>query len=155
VAFEIVPGVTAAVAAPALAGIPVTHRGVSAAVVTVSGHAEHAWAPLLEHLPPHAATIVVLMGLGSRQQIAERLIACGWKRDTPAAVIVAASTPRSWAWMGALDELAGGAGPETTEDAGTIVIGEVVRVGLQLSGASAATLRSQGALDIEPHVAAR
>jgi uroporphyrin-III C-methyltransferase / precorrin-2 dehydrogenase / sirohydrochlorin ferrochelatase len=155
VSFEVVPGVTSAVAAPALAGIPVTHRGASAAVVTVSGHAEHAWAPLLERLPPQAATILVLMGLGARQQIADRLIEWGWGRDTPAAVIVAASTSRSWAWMGALDELARGAGPELTEDAGTIVIGEVVRVGLQLSAAIGPTLKSGGTLDVEPHVAAR
>jgi uroporphyrin-III C-methyltransferase/precorrin-2 dehydrogenase/sirohydrochlorin ferrochelatase len=132
VPFEIVPGLTSAVAAPALAGIPVTHRGISAAVVTVSGHAEHAWAPLLERVPPQGATIVVLMGLGSQRQIAARLIAWGWRRDTPAAVIVAASTPRSRAWMGALEELANGAGPAGTEDAGTIVIGDVVRVGLRL-----------------------
>ena len=62
IAFEVVPGVSAAVAAPALAGIPVTHRGAASAFVTVSGHAEHAWAPCSSALPPQAATIVVLMG---------------------------------------------------------------------------------------------
>ena len=45
VPFEVVPGVTAAIAAPALAGIPVTHRGAASAFVTVSGHDERAWAP--------------------------------------------------------------------------------------------------------------
>jgi uroporphyrin-III C-methyltransferase / precorrin-2 dehydrogenase / sirohydrochlorin ferrochelatase len=133
VAFEVVPGVSAAVAAPALAGIPVTHRGASTAVVTVSGHAEHAWAPLLERVPPQGATIVVLMGLASRREIAGRLIVCGWRRDTPAAVLVAASTPRAETWMGTLEEVANGAGPESSGEAGTVVVGEVVRVGLQLA----------------------
>src|SRR3954467_2730710 len=49
--YEVVPGVTSAVAAPAMAGIPVTHRGLSTAFVVVSGHAEEAYAPLLSRLP--------------------------------------------------------------------------------------------------------
>src|SRR3954470_16510858 len=53
---EIVPGVSSAIAAPALAGIPVTHRGVSTAVVIVSGHAEAGYAPVLDSLAPRAAT---------------------------------------------------------------------------------------------------
>jgi uroporphyrin-III C-methyltransferase / precorrin-2 dehydrogenase / sirohydrochlorin ferrochelatase len=137
--FEVVPGVTAAIAAPALAGIPVTHRGAASAFVTVSGHDERAWAPVLEALPPHSATIVVMMGLRSRHDIARRLVAAGWDSATPAAVLVAASTPDAQTWMGSLGELAR-PGPSASgregsgERAGTIVIGEVVRVGQQLAG---------------------
>ena len=138
VTFEVVPGVSAAVAAPALAGIPVTHRGVASAFVTVSGHDERAWAPLLEALPPHSATIVVLMGLGSRDDIARRLIARGWNPDTRAAVLVAASTPDAHTWIGTIRELAHGGSLATGDGAGTIVIGEVVRVGEQLARAAAA-----------------
>lgn len=134
VTFEIVPGVSAAVAAPALSGIPVTHRGAASAFVTVSGHDEHAWAPVLESLPPHAATIVVLMGLRSRDAIALRLIARGWDIDTPAAVLVAAATPQAQTWMGTLGELARGRSTAGGDGAGTVVIGEVVRVGQQLAG---------------------
>src|ERR671911_546996 len=72
VAFEVVPGVTSAIAAPALAGIPVTHRGAASAFVTVSGHDERAWAPVVEGLPPHSATIVVMMGRRSGHEIASR-----------------------------------------------------------------------------------
>jgi uroporphyrin-III C-methyltransferase len=133
VPFEVVPGVTAAVAAPALAGIPVTHRGASSAVVTVSGHAERAWVPLLDAIPPQGATVVVLMGLASRGAIARRLIARGWRRDTPAAVLVAMSTPREQRWVGTLEELARDLDLSAIEDAGTVVIGEVVRVGRQLA----------------------
>jgi uroporphyrin-III C-methyltransferase len=143
VPFEIVPGVTAAIAAPALAGIPVTHRGVASAFVTVSGHDERAWAPVLGALPPHSATIVVMMGLRSRHDIAGRLIARGWDTTTPAAVLVAASTPGAQTWMGFLGDLAG-SGPSASTDAdgygdgaGTIVIGEVVRIGQQLAGSLA------------------
>ena len=49
---EVVPGVSSAVAAPALAGIPVTHRGLASAFVVVSGHAESAWRPVLDGLAP-------------------------------------------------------------------------------------------------------
>ena len=65
VPFEVVPGISSAVAAPALAGIPVTHRGLSAAFAVVSGHAESAWRPVLESLAPNALTLVVLMGLSA------------------------------------------------------------------------------------------
>jgi len=140
VAFEVVPGVSAAVAAPALAGIPVTHRGAASAFVTVSGHDERAWAPVLDALPPHCATIVVMMGLASRREIAQRLLARGWTAVTPAALLVAASTPRAHTWMGTLGELVldGAFMAGDRGDAGTIVIGEVVRVGQQLAGRQSA-----------------
>jgi uroporphyrin-III C-methyltransferase / precorrin-2 dehydrogenase / sirohydrochlorin ferrochelatase len=138
--FEVVPGVTAAIAAPALAGIPVTHRGAASAFVTISGHDERAWAPIVEALPPHSATIVILMGLASRREIADRLLARGWHGHTPAAVLVAAGTPHAHTWMGTLGELVE-EGSFTAGDgggAGTIVVGEVVRVGQRLAGSLSA-----------------
>jgi uroporphyrin-III C-methyltransferase len=150
VAFEVVPGVTAAIAAPALAGIPVTHRGAASAFVTVSGHDERAWAPVLEGLPPHSATIVVMMGRRSGHEIASRLIARGWDITTPAAVLVAASTAGAQTWMGSLGDLAGAGASrsinreEYGDGAGTIVIGEVVRVGQQLAGGLAPLAREIG-----------
>src|SRR5438132_767063 len=75
--YELVPGVTSAVAAPALAGIPVTHRGLPAGFAVVSGHAESAYAPLLSTLPPGAATVVVLMGLANRADIADLPLTSG------------------------------------------------------------------------------
>ena len=122
---EVVPGVSAAVAAPALAGIPVTHRGLASAFVVVSGHAESAYRPLLESMAPHAATIVVLMGKGTRADVATLLLARGWARDTPSAVLLGASTPAERSWLGPLCSLATA---RIQEDGlpGTIVIGEVV-----------------------------
>ena len=103
--FEIVPGVSSAVAAPALAGIPVTHRGLASSFAVVTGHHETTYGPLLDGLPPGALTLVVLMGLGQRARIAERLLARGWSADTPAAVIVGAATAQSWSWTGTLASL--------------------------------------------------
>ena len=70
ISFEVVPGVSSAIAAGALAGIPVTHRGMASGFVVVSGHAEDAYRPILESLAPHSATVVVLMGLGADRAIA-------------------------------------------------------------------------------------
>ena len=125
VAFEVVPGVTSAVAAPALAGIPVTHRGLSAACVVVSGHEEAAWRPALDGLSPGSATVVVMMGLAARGAIAARLLARGWPGATPSAVAWAAGTPRAQRWLGRLDALAEAEPSRATSDPGTIVVGAV------------------------------
>ena len=130
--FEVVPGVTSAVAAAGLAGIPVTHRGTSAAFVVLSGHAATAYAPVLDTLAPHSATLVVMMGLASAADIAERLIAHGWKPSTPAAIVRGASTEGAEKWIGTLAELGVAVDESGSDRPGTIVIGEVVRVGAML-----------------------
>ncbi len=124
VPFEVVPGVTAALAAPALAGIPVTHRGIASALVIVSGHAERAYAPVLATLEPGTATVVVLMGLATRGDVSRFLVERGWPRSTPAAVVTNAGQPDSTTWTGSLDRLSAAPVPRGT--AGTIVIGAVV-----------------------------
>lgn len=126
VPFEIVPGLSTALAAPALAGIPVTHRGVSTAVVVVSGHAPDGYAPVLGALAPGSATVVVLMGLGQRRTIARFLVKAGWDRATPAAVVLNASQPRQRVWMGRLAELGLKDGLVGRDDPGVIVVGDVV-----------------------------
>jgi len=118
----------ASAAAPLLAGIPVTHRGVASAFVVVSGHAPSAFEPVLASLEPHSATIVVMMGLGHRAEIARALVAAGWRRSTPAAIVCDASHPEAHVWRGTLDGLRRGERDITRHAAGTIVIGEVVDV---------------------------
>ena len=66
VPFDVVPGVTSAIAAPALAGIPVTHRGLASSFFVVSGHDEESFAASIQHVEPGGVTLVVLMGLGAR-----------------------------------------------------------------------------------------
>ena len=124
--FEIVPGVTAAVAAPALAGIPVTHRGLASGFLVVSGHSEAVFGPLLEDVTPHSMTVVVLMGMSRRRAIADDLLRCGWRPATPVAVVLAAGTPRIRTWSGRLDQLGDACIDARDQAPGTIVIGDVV-----------------------------
>jgi uroporphyrin-III C-methyltransferase/precorrin-2 dehydrogenase/sirohydrochlorin ferrochelatase len=125
---EVVPGVTTAVAAPLLAGIPVTHRGVASAFVVVSGHAPSAYRPVLESLVPDSATIVVMMGIAHHTEIAGGLLCGGWQPSTPVAVVFDASRPAEYVWRGTLDELSVTDPDLARREAGTIVIGEVVNV---------------------------
>jgi uroporphyrin-III C-methyltransferase/precorrin-2 dehydrogenase/sirohydrochlorin ferrochelatase len=126
VPFEVVPGVSSALAAPALAGIPVTHRGVASGFLVVSGHAEGTWRPLLAGVAPGSLTVIVLMGLAARAPIAGALLALGWSAATPAAILLGASTPAAHAWRGTLAGLGAAALPEGSTAAGTLCIGEVV-----------------------------
>lgn len=124
VAYEIVPGLSSAIAAPALAGIPVTHRGLAAGFAVISGHAEAAYGPALDGITPGSITLVVLMGVGRRGEIAARLVARGWSPSTPAALVHGASHPGSITWIGDLATL--GDAAFATELPGVIVIGDVV-----------------------------
>ena len=124
VAYEVVPGLSSAIAAPALAGIPVTHRGLAAGFAVLSGHAESSYAPAIASLAPGSLTIVVLMGLRARGDIAQALIARGWAATTPAAVVLGASHEGSTRWVGTIGSLA--SAPVDSELAGIIVVGEVV-----------------------------
>src|SRR5262249_13260012 len=126
VPFDIVPGVTSAIAAPAAAGIPVTHRGLSSAFLVVSGHELDAFTSAVAALKSNCVTLVGLMGLGRAAAIAAALIDRGWSRGTPAAVVVDGWTADQQQWTGALDALAAGAGAFDDKGAGTIVIGQVV-----------------------------
>ncbi len=134
--YDVVPGISSAIAAPAAAGIPVTHRGLASAFLVVSGHEEETFASAVAQLQPNGVTIVVLMGLGRSGAIACRLIDRGWSRATPAAVIVDAHNPRQEVWRGALEQLATGALTVDAGGAGTIVIGDVVAVGLPVADRS-------------------
>jgi uroporphyrin-III C-methyltransferase / precorrin-2 dehydrogenase / sirohydrochlorin ferrochelatase len=129
--YDVVPGVSSAIAAPAAAGIPVTHRGLSSAFLVVSGHEEAAFASAIGQLQPNGVTVVVLMGLGRSAAIASLLIDRGWSRGTPAAIVVDASKPEQQVWRGTLDRLALDAVEIDGFGAGTIVIGDVVTIGLK------------------------
>jgi len=131
---DVVPGISSAIAAPAAAGIPVTHRGVSAAFLVVSGHDEQTFAEATEGLVPDRVTLVVLMGLGRAAAVASSLLARRWPRGVPVAIVTDASTPDQRVWQGTLDDLA--AGRHLTDGVvasspGTIVVGEVVTMNMQ------------------------
>jgi uroporphyrin-III C-methyltransferase len=92
VPVEVVPGLTSAIAAPASAGIPVTHRALASSVTIVTGHdaPDKTGNPIdWDWLAASNGTLVILMGLGRLPAICARLVAGGRSADTPAAVIAA------------------------------------------------------------------
>ena len=130
VAFEVVPGITSAVAAPAAAGIPVTMRGMSAAVTVVTGHRRHGAAEGhtdgdgdvdWRALAGVGGTIVVLMGVAQRGSIAADLIAGGLDPATPVAAVTSATTADEVTARCRLDELA----TTPLESPAVLVIGAV------------------------------
>ena len=124
ISYEVVPGISSALAAPALAGIPVTHRGLASGFAVVSGHAESAYAPILDGIAPASLTLVVLMGVRTRGAIAAHLIARGWAASTRAAIVHGASHPGGFTWIGELATI--GEADFATELPGILVIGDVV-----------------------------
>jgi uroporphyrin-III C-methyltransferase/precorrin-2 dehydrogenase/sirohydrochlorin ferrochelatase len=132
---EVIPGLSAALAAPALAGIPVTHRGLATGFTVVSGHAEEAYRPVLMAVRPGATTLVVLMGLGTRARLVELLLRAGWDPATPAAALLGASTPEAHTWLGTLRDLPGAPLPGGHAP-GTLVIGAVVSLATATASAS-------------------
>ena len=132
--YEVVPGVTSAVAAAELAGIPVTHRGVSTGFLVIAGHTGEALERAVSGVRPDSVTLVVMMGLTGRGEIASTLMRHGWPATLPAAVVCAASTSDEWIWIGTLDGM--GAAPVPVDVPGVLVIGEVVDVREALSASS-------------------
>jgi uroporphyrin-III C-methyltransferase len=131
--FEIVPGVSSAVAGPALSGIPVTHRGLSSAFLVVSGHDENAFRPILASIAPNSLTVVVLMGLATRAQLARLMLERGWRPETPTAIVWDASRAGAHTWLGTLSELENRSNPHQALDApGILCVGEVVSLAAEI-----------------------
>src|SRR5688572_29054277 len=124
--FEVVPGVTTAVAAAELADIPVTHRGVASAFLVLAGHTSEAVDNSLGAVKPNTLSVVFMMAVGARQELASKMIAHGWAATTPAAIVCGASTPAVWTWTGTLSEM--GAATPPPGLAGVLVVGDVVDV---------------------------
>ena len=127
VAVEVVPGVSAAIAVPAAAGIPVTHRGFASSFAVVTGHEDPAkpesavdW----ERLATAVDTLVILMGVGTLPRITARLLAAGRSGDTPAAVIHRGTTQAEETVVGTLGDIAARAAE--IQAPAVIVIGEAV-----------------------------
>jgi uroporphyrin-III C-methyltransferase/precorrin-2 dehydrogenase/sirohydrochlorin ferrochelatase len=155
VPVEVIPGLSAAIAAPALAGIPVTHRGLSSSFAVITGHHERVYGPLLDALPPRGLTLVVLMGVRQRAAIATRLCDHGWPAATPAALVLGAATPQAWRWTGRLDQLGAAAIPfEAAEAPGMLVIGEVVALADQLAPAQSSRSSPAPASSLGPSIVA-
>ncbi len=139
VRFEIVPGVSSAVAAPAYAGIPLTHRRAASAFTVVTGHAASDPEALDWEALSRLGTLVVLMGLAELPTIASRLLALGKPAGTPVAVICRGTTAEQVVVRGTLADIAGRA--STLTSPATIVIGTVASLADQLAWFDAARAR--------------
>lgn len=129
VPFEVVPGISSAIAAPAAAGIPVTHRGLAPAFAVVTGHEDPTkpgsqvdWAALAAF----PGTLLVLMGMGSLATSTAELIANGRCATTPAAAVQWGTTDRQRVVEAPLGELAAAVALAGLGAPATIVIGDVV-----------------------------
>jgi len=128
VPFHVVPGVTSAIAAPAAAGIPVTHRRLASAFAVVTGHECDGVSNLDWEALARVPTLVVLMGLSALPEITARLLVHGAHADTPAAAIANGTLPSQRTVVGTLATLAARVQEEGLEPPATVVVGEVVRV---------------------------
>ena len=128
IAFEVVPGISSAIAAPAYAGIPVTHRGLSTSFTVVTGHSRHSVDSEIDwtSLARAGDTIIVLMGVSHRGEIASRLIDAGRPATTPVACIRWGTRPDQRTIRTTL----AGLGEAALEAPVTIVVGQVAGLDL-------------------------
>ena len=136
VKFEIVPGVTSAIAAPAYAGIPLTHRDLASSFTVVTGSAIPDGGPTGIDWPAIArvpGTLVFLMAWRNLDEIAFQLIDAGKPPDTPAAVVSWGSQPWQRTVEGRLDSIAESARSAGLGSPAALVIGSVVELRERLS----------------------
>jgi uroporphyrin-III C-methyltransferase len=150
--FEVIPGISSAMAAPAYAGIPVTHRGVSQSFTVVTGHTcgeqpcEVEWEDL-----PRSGTLVILMGVQNLPQIAARLVQSGRSAETPAAVIHWGTTEAQVVVSGRLADLAEKS--RGIRPPAVIVVGEVVELKEQMNWFAPGLYRYQAAASLPASIA--
>ena len=126
--FEIVPGISSAVASPAYAGIPLTHRLLSSSIAIVTGHEDahkEELAVRWKELVNAVDTIVVLMGMGRLQQIVDELISGGASKDRAVAIIESGTTAMQRVVLGNLGNIIGKVRNSNMKPPAIIVIGEV------------------------------
>ena len=129
--FEVVPGITAGIAAPAYAGIPLTHRNMSAAACLVTGHrADGDGGPSINWnaLAAWQGTLVFYMGVSNLEKICGRLIEGGKDAATPAALIADGTTPHQRVVEGTLDGIAATARKADMEPPAVLLVGQVASV---------------------------
>jgi uroporphyrin-III C-methyltransferase len=134
VAVQVVPGVTSAIAAPAAAGVPVTHRDVGRSFAVITASTAHGdGTPDLGPVSAAVDTLVLLMAAGQLPAICEALIEAGRPTDEPAALVMWATTPDERSVVGSLEDLpalatAAGIGPPAT-----LIVGEVASLPRQVA----------------------
>ncbi len=134
--FELVPGVTSAVAAPAYAGIPLTHRKYASSVCFITGHEDadkpesvHNW----QALAHSASTLVFFMGVRNLDRITKELIRSGLDKTTPAALVRWGTTCHQESLVGDLESIAGLAHQHSLKPPALMIVGEVVHLKKRLN----------------------
>ncbi|MCK5849084.1 MAG: uroporphyrinogen-III C-methyltransferase [Caldisericia bacterium] len=129
VEFEIIPGITSAIAVPAYAGIPVTHRDYASSFAVITGHEKkdqkrniYRW----DYLVNVVDTLVFLMGVSNLQYIVSKLLEFGKSPKTPVAIIHKGTLPEQKSWIGSLDSIVGIAQKENITAPSIIIVGETV-----------------------------
>ncbi len=133
--FEVVPGITAAQACAAYAGIPLTHRGLARGVQFVSGHCKDNEALVLDPaaLSDPEQTLVIYMGLANLPQIVRDLVDAGRHEDTPAAVVERGTTSRQRNIITTIGELQQAIEQHTIASPAMLIIGAVVSLAKELA----------------------
>lgn len=129
VPVEVVPGISSAFAAPLAAGIPVTHRGTTAAVHVANGH-DGLDTAALAALRDRSATVVVLMGVATLPRLVTSALAAGAAPDLPVAVVERASTPDQRVTRAPLAQVVARAAEVGVRSPAVVVLGDVARAGL-------------------------
>jgi uroporphyrin-III C-methyltransferase len=138
VPFEVVPGVSSAIAAPAAAGIPVTHRGVASSFAVVTATLDGGADNELARVATAVDTLIVLMAAGRLERVCRTLMEAGRDADEPAAAVQWATTPRQRTVAGTLATLPGLVDAADLGAPATIVIGPVVDLSFALAAGSPA-----------------
>lgn len=132
--FEVIPGITSGIAAPAYAGIPVTHRNIASSYAVVTGHRkkgeedEQKW----ESLANGIDTLAIYMGVGNLGYICEQLTKNGKSKETPVALVQWGSLESQRTVTGTLDTIEDIVVREHIENPSMIIVGEVVRLRSEL-----------------------
>lgn len=126
--FEIVPGITSGIAAPAYAGIPVTHRDLSSSFAMVTGHMREGKDDVIqwESLAKGIDTLAIYMGVGNLPYIQQQLLKYGRDEQTPVAVIHWGTSAQQKTVVGTLATIVNVAQQENIKNPSMIVVGEVV-----------------------------
>ncbi|MQR96247.1 uroporphyrinogen-III C-methyltransferase [Fictibacillus phosphorivorans] len=132
--FEVIPGITSGIAAPAYAGIPVTHRNIASSFAVVTGHRKKGEEDELkwESLANGIDTLAIYMGVGSLGYICEQLTRHGKSKETPVALVEWGSLENQRTVIGTLDTIGEIVVKEQIENPSMIIVGEVVRLRSEL-----------------------
>jgi uroporphyrin-III C-methyltransferase len=141
VPFEVVPGVSSAIAAPAAAGIPVTHRGIARSFAVATASAAHGGAVDLSRIAGAADTLVLLMAAGALDATCRALVEAGRPGGEPAALVQWATTDDQRQVVGTLADLPSLAQAASIGPPATLVVGDVVALGGELHAPAAVSLR--------------